>query len=132
MAGKPFTALKERLQRQMALDTVELPSAARSHAHTRERILARIDAISYQAQTAGQYSAALQAEVKIGEHLGMWSQQGRSDEVTLALVDALRQAVVGRDAPRTLPTIIEHTEPTVNSTRAREADDAANENSSNS
>ena len=73
MAGKPFTALRERLQRQMALDTVELPSAARSHAHTRERILARIDAISYQAQTAGQYSAALQAEVKIGEHLGMWT-----------------------------------------------------------
>ena len=139
MAGQ-YWARSKRQQANSAMQTVAvgLLPAADSHAHARERVLARLDAASYMAQTAGQFSSMIQAEVKIGEHLGMWSQQGRSDEVTLALVDALRQAVVGRDAPRTLPTIIEHTEPTVNSTRARgggvgwASEDAANENSSNS
>ena len=139
MAGRALSALRAEAQAN-AMQTVaeELLPSASSHAHARDRVLGRLDAASYKAEAMAQYSAMIQAEVKIGEHLGMWSQQGRSDEVTLALVDALRQAVVGRDAPRTLPTIIEHAEPTVNSTRARgggvgwASEDAANENSSNS
>ena len=76
-----------------------------SHARVRERVLARLDLASYGAQATGSWGAMIQAEVKIGEHLGMWSQQGRSDEVTLALVDALRQAVVGKAAPLALPGV---------------------------
>ena len=139
MAGRSLSAARAEAQID-ALQTVAtalLPDAG-SHAHSRGRVLGRLDAASYKAEAMAQYSAMIQAEVKIGEHLGMWSQQGRSDEVTLALVDALRQAVTGRSTPTQLPKVIEHTEPTVNSTRARggvvgwASEDAANENSSNS
>ena len=101
------------------LNTEGYSPDAVSHARGRERVLARLDLASYGAQATAAWGAMIQAEVKIGEHLGMWSQQGRSDEVTLALVDALRQAVTGRAAPVELPKVIEHTEPTVN-TRVRE------------
>ena len=110
MAGRRWQRSKREAEVE-AIATVgaALAPSARSHAHTRDRVLSRLDAFSYYAEHAGQFSAGIQAEVKIGEHLGMFNDKGRSDEITLALVSALREAHA-RLPIAPAPTVIEHRE----------------------
>ena len=77
------------------------------HVPTRARVLSRLDLASYAAQATGQFSSMIQAEVKIGEHLGMFNDRSRADEVTLALVDTLREALNGQRRELPKPKVID-------------------------
>ena len=100
---------QERLWQAVDVARKGLPPSASSQEISRARVLDRLNAVSQYAEATMTWPSMIQAEVKIGEHLGMFNDKGRSDEITLALVSALREAHA-RLPIAPAPTLIEHRE----------------------